>query len=88
MLNYDSDNKFLKLTTIFDWRVLTGFRLKPNIVRKVQNLSLNFYQVAWGTFTLLTIAMQIVRSILSLNSIQFHQKSYSNGLYIVTYHFL
>ena len=60
-----------------------AFTSSPNMVREKKNLSPNFKQIAWRSFTLLNILVWIVRSILSLNSKQFHKKLYSDSLYMV-----
>ena len=51
-----------------------AFSLKRNMVSEVKNLSPNFKQVVQQSFLLLNILIWIIRSILSLNSKQFHQK--------------
>ena len=67
-----------------------AFASHPNMVREVKNLPPNFMQIAWRCFTLLNIFIWIVRSILSLNSNQFHQKLYLDTLHVVdiSWHFL
>ena len=59
---------------------LLAFASHPNMMKEVKNLSPDFKQTAWRCFTLLNTSIWIVRSILSLNSKQFHQKLYSNSL--------
>ena len=86
MLIYDSDTKNRKLTTILNFlliveQILT-FASSPSMVWEVKILSTNFKQITYRYFTLLNILIWVVRSILSLNSKQFHQKLYSDSLYI------
>ena len=86
MLIYDSDTKYRKLTTISNFlliveQILT-FASSPSMVWEVKILSTNFKQITYRYFTLLNILIWVVRSILSLNSKQFHQKLYSDSLYI------
>ena len=66
------------------------FPWSPNMIGELKNLSPNFKQIAWRRFASSNIAIRIVRSILSLNSEQFHPKLYADSLYIVdiTFHFL
>ena len=59
---------------------IIAFASSPNMVREVKNLPPNFKQIASQFFTLLNILILIVRSILSLNSKQFHQELYSKSL--------
>ena len=58
-----------------------AFASHPNMVSEVKNLLPDFKQTARRCFTLLNYFIWIVRFILSLNSKQFHQKLYLNGLY-------
>ena len=87
MLIYDSDGKCRILTarknkiSLIAEQIL-AFASSPNMVMEVKNLSPNVKQITWRCFTLLNILIWIVRSILSINSKQFHLKSYSNSLYI------
>ena len=55
---------------------ILAFASHPNMARKVKNMPPNFKQIVWACFTLLNIFIWIVRSILLLNSKQFHQKLY------------
>ena len=80
-----------KITFSLILEQISAFVSHPNIVGEVKNLSLDFRQIAWRCFRFLNIFIWIVRSILMLNSKQFHhQNLYSNSLYIVdiTFHFL
>ena len=52
------------------------FASHPNIVREVKDVPPNFKLIEWRCFTLLKVFMWIVRSTISLNSKQFHQKLY------------
>ena len=66
-----------------------AFASRPNMVREVKNLSPNLKRILWLCFTLLNVLICKLRSFLSLDCKQFHQKVYSNSLYIVdiTYNF-
>ena len=52
---------------------ILDFPSSLNMVREVKNLSPNFKQTVLLCFTLLNVLIKIVRSILSINSEQFHQ---------------
>ena len=71
---------------------ILAFVWSPNVARELTNLYYNFKQTEWQYFTLSNIIIWLVRSILTLNSKQFHQKIawYSHSLYIVdiTCHYL
>ena len=53
---------------------ILAFASGPNMVRELKRMSPNFKEIVWQSFTLLNICVWIGRSILSLNSKQFHKK--------------
>ena len=71
----------VKLDFLFIADHILAFPSHNNMVSEVKNLYLNFKQIAWRCIASLDIFIWIVKSILSLNSKQFHQKLYSNRLY-------
>ena len=72
----------MKLDFFFIAEQILAFASNPNMIREVNNLSPNFKEIVWKCFTLKTILIWIVRSYLSINSKHFHQKLYSNNLYV------
>ena len=59
------------------------FASSPDMVREIKNLLPNFKQIVWRCFTLLNILVRMGRTILLIKPKQFHQKFYSNNLYIL-----
>ena len=63
---------------------ILAFASSPNMVREVKKLPPNFKNITLKCFTLMNIPIWIVRFILLVKLyVKFHQKLYSNNLYIV-----